>query len=239
MIRRLPMALISFAKTDRTHRKDCKRRCEIETSNIETLWADIALPNSKSFLICTVYRPPSSNSERMDLFEEELSIAQTTGLEVILMGDFNLDVTLNTNKKWNNLIELFDLAQLVSEPTRITETISTIIDHIYTSHLENITESFVSCYSISDHFPVCFTRKMNNKIRKSDHITTLYRCFKAFNEEAFITDLSRDLTNFVVNHQSDINEVLSVWHTILLKHLDHHAPYKTKRVKSKKLPDLV
>ena len=78
---------------------------------------------------------------------------------------------------------------------------------------------------------------MNNKICKSDHITTLYRCFQAFNEEAFITDLSRDLNNFVVNYQSDINEDLSVWYTIFLKHLDHHASYKTKRVKSKKLPD--
>ena len=41
---------------------NCKRRCEIEASNIETLWVEISLPNAKPFLICTVYRPPSSNS---------------------------------------------------------------------------------------------------------------------------------------------------------------------------------
>ena len=62
---------------------NCKRRCEIEASNIETLWVEISLPNAKPFLICTVYRPPSSNSEWIDQFEEELSIAQATGLEVI------------------------------------------------------------------------------------------------------------------------------------------------------------
>ena len=41
---------------------NCKRRPEFEVSNIETLWADITLPNSKPFLVCTVYRPPASSS---------------------------------------------------------------------------------------------------------------------------------------------------------------------------------
>ena len=216
---------------------NCKRKCDLEISNIETLWAEIALPNSKPFLICSVYRPPSSTSDWIDLFEEELSIAQTTGLEVIVMGDFNIDLSINTNRKWLNLIELFDLSQLISEPTRVTEKSSTTIDHVYTSHPENISESFVSHYSISDHFPVCFSRKINNKISKSDHITTSYRSFKTFNEDAFINDLSGDLNRFTVGPQSDINDDLMIWYSIFLKHLDHHAPYKTKRVKSKKLPD--
>ena len=56
---------------------------KIETSNIETLWAEITLPNAKPFLICTAYRPPCANSEWIDLLEEELSIAQTTDLEII------------------------------------------------------------------------------------------------------------------------------------------------------------
>ena len=216
---------------------NCKHKCNIEISNIETLWAEITLPNAKPFLICSVYRPPSSTSDWIDLFEEELSIAQTAGLEVIIMGDFNLDLSMNTNRKWLNSIELFDLSQLISQPTRVTETSSTIIDHVYTSHPDNISESFVSHYSISDHFPVCFSREINNKISKSDHITTSYRSFKTFNEDAFINGLSGDLNNFTVSPQSDINDDLMIWYSIFLKHLDHHASYKTKRVKSKKLLD--
>ena len=160
-----------------------KRRSEIEASNIETLWVEISLPNAKPFLICTVYRLPSSNSEWIDQFEEELSIAQATGPEVILMGDFNIDDTVHSNKKWQHLVDLFDLSQMIREPTRVTETTSTIIDHVYTSHPDNIIESFVSPYSISDHFPVCFTRKISNRISKLKHVTTKYRCFKNFNED--------------------------------------------------------
>ena len=59
----------------------------------------------------------SANSEWIDLIEEELSIGQTTDLEIISMGDFNFDYGINLNKKWHNLIELFDLTQLVSKPT--------------------------------------------------------------------------------------------------------------------------
>ena len=60
-------------------------------SNIETIWSEITLPNSKPFLSCTAYRPPDSKSSWIDLFEEELSAAQSTGLEIILMGDINID----------------------------------------------------------------------------------------------------------------------------------------------------
>ena len=69
------------------------------------------------------------------------------------------------------MIQLFDLSQLVSEPTRITETSATIIDHVYTNRPENVTESFISHFCISDHFPVCFTRKVNCKITKNEHVT--------------------------------------------------------------------
>ena len=60
---------------------NCKRRPELEISKLETIWVELSLPNSKPILICTVYRPPSVQSEWIDLFEREISIAQTTGLE--------------------------------------------------------------------------------------------------------------------------------------------------------------
>ena len=144
---------------------NCNRRSEFEVSKIETLWSEFTLPNSRSFLVCTVYRPPRALSEWVSQFEHELSIAQTTGLEIILMGDFNIDyISQCINTKWLNMIQLFDLSQLVSKPTRVTETSATLIDHVYTNHPENVTECFVSHVSISDHFPVCFTRKVNCKL---------------------------------------------------------------------------
>ena len=117
------------------------------------------------------------------------------------MGDFNIDITVHSSKKWQHLVDLFDLSQMTREPTRVTETTSTIIDHVYPSHPDNIIESFVSPYSISDHFPVCFTRKISNRISKSKHVTTKYRCFKNFNKDVFIANLSSELNSLKLQIQ--------------------------------------
>ena len=193
------------------------------------------LPNAKSFLISSVYPPPSACSDWISLFEEELSVAPTTGLEYILIGDFNIDIALSSNTKWMNLVQLFDLTQLVSTPTRVIQTSSTIIDHIYTSNPENITETFVPYYTISDYFPVCFSRKVNAKISKPDHITTSYRCFKTFDENLFLTDLSSCLEHFK-SDRSTVDEDFAAWHSVIIQCLDKHAPIKIKRVKSSRHP---
>ena len=186
----------------------CRRRIDLEISKIETLWTEFTPPNAKPFLVCTAYRPPNAQSEWIELFETELSIAQTTGFEIILMGDFNIDYKSCPNKKLLNMIQLFDLSQLVTEPTRITETTATTIDHVYSSHPENITECFISHFTISDHFPVCFTRKTNFKVIKNDHRTTSYRCFKKFDDILFLNDLQNDLNSFSAN-SSDVEEDFS------------------------------
>ena len=212
------------------------RRNDLEISNIESIWAEVILPNSRPFLICTVYRPPNALSNWIDLFEEELSKAHATGLKFLLMGDFNIDITCCTNSKWNSLIQLFDLLQIITEPTRVTHSTSTIIDHVYTTKPENIVECFVPHYAISDHYPVCLTRKVNYKLPKVEHITSTYRCFKNFNENAFQSDLANALQNFELNHQS-VDDDFNALHTIVIKQLDKHAPVKQRRVKSRRLPD--
>ena len=213
----------------------CQRKKDLEISNIETLWLEVTLPKSKPFLLCTIYRPPNVNSDWIDAFEEELSIAQTTGLKIIVMGDLNIDLLNYSNRKWLNLIQLFDLKQLISDPTRITNKTSTLIDHLYCSNPENISDCFVSHYSISDHFPICFSRHVNSKIKKTTHTSTSYRFFKNFNEELFLSDLAHDFNNFSVC-QSDIDDDVTAWYDRILKQLDRHAPVKTKRIKTKRLP---
>ena len=89
---------------------------------------------------------------------------------------------------------------------------------------------------IHDHFPVCFSRKINCKIKKTEHTTISFRCFKNFNEESFTSELSNELSAFTLS-QSDINEDVDSWYAIINKHLNRHAPIKTRRVKSKRLPD--
>ena len=146
---------------------NCERRPEFEVSNLETIWFEIALPNSKLFLLCMAYRPPNVTSNWIDLLEEELSAAQSSGLEIILMGDINTDFQSCSNNKWLQLIQLFDFTQLVTDFTRITTSTATIIDHIYTSNPENVIQCFVSsCPFDVRHFLEQDTHCVNFRLEK-------------------------------------------------------------------------
>ena len=72
---------------------------------------------------------------------------------MILCGDFKTNISGNNNqvKNYKNLLENFGLQCNNLEPTRVTATTSTCIDHmISNSQYENKTiES-----NISDHFPI-------------------------------------------------------------------------------------
>ena len=118
------------------------------------------------------------------------------------MGNINIDFRSCSNNKWLQLIQLFDFTQLVTDFTRITTSTATIINHIYTSNPENVVEWFVPSYATSEHFPVCLTRKINNKVAKTEHMPTSYRCFKRFNESLYLSDLGSGLESFSLSNMS-------------------------------------
>lgn len=68
------------------------RRHDLEDHYIESVWIEIKLKNCKSFLICSVYRPPSSKSEWIDHFSKQLDKSTSICDEVYIMGDINIDI---------------------------------------------------------------------------------------------------------------------------------------------------
>ena len=74
-------------------------------------------------------------------------------------------------------------------------------------------------------FPICFTKKVNAKIPKTDHVVTSYRGFKTFDETAFLVDLEHDLHNFEIN-QDTVDDDFGALHAIIINHLDKYAPLK-------------
>ena len=77
---------------------------------------------------------------------------------------------------------------------------------------------------------------MNGRIVKTEHISTSYRCFKNFNESLFLIDLGSDLESFSLCN-SNVDDEFAFWFSIIQNQLDRHAPIKTRRVKSKRLPE--
>ena len=140
-----------------------KRRNDLETTDIESLWLEVSGKHCKSFLINFIYRPPNSSQTWIDMYDSQLEVVYTSNVEYYILGDVNIKYCSNPesydNTKWSDLTMKYGIQQLVKMPTRVTNKTSTIIDHIYTNCSGNADNVYVPALSVSDHFPICFTRK--------------------------------------------------------------------------------
>lgn len=85
----------------------------------------------KKRLVCFIYRPPSANVAWINTFDMMIEKAVSENLDVIIMGEFNIDLTsVNQNQKWKHVIASHNLTQLVNQPTRVTERSSTLFTAI-------------------------------------------------------------------------------------------------------------
>ena len=64
-------------------------RSDLCNVQIESIWAEILLPKSKPIVVGACYRP-ETNTRFFEIFEDTLSEIQS-GLELIILGDFNVD----------------------------------------------------------------------------------------------------------------------------------------------------
>ena len=133
----------------------CIRREDIEDPDLESIWVEIKQPNSKSFLICIMYRPPDSRVIWKDHFEANIEKVQVEEKEILILGDFNKDLNnVRLKKEWENYTTSLGLHQLVYSSTRECNTSKTLIDHIYTDTPQNIVSTSVPKLGLSDHYPI-------------------------------------------------------------------------------------
>ena len=101
-------------------------------NNLECLTVEISKPRSKPFLVSTWYRPPQSSPDLFSTFERIIDKIDAENLELYLMGDLNCnllsEVVSNISSHLLYIIDIYGLTQLITEPTRVTQYSSTLID---------------------------------------------------------------------------------------------------------------
>ena len=91
-----------------------------------------------------------------------------------MMGYLNKDLSFtNFNREWSDFTASLGLRQLVTQPTRVTDTSSTLIDHLYSSNKENLSNVHVAELGISDHYAIFCNRKVNFSFKKNSHLSQL------------------------------------------------------------------
>ena len=85
---------------------------------------------------------------------------------------------------------MYALEQLISKPTRISSSSSSLIDHIVCNTSEKICQSGVIDVGISDHFAIFCTTKTTREHTGKQSIVRI-RSIKHYSQEAFIEKLEQ------------------------------------------------
>ncbi len=108
-------------------RYDYERRDDLEVSSIETIWIEIKPSKSANILVCTVCRPEEERMLECNVkFRQEMESAYIENKEIILMGDFNIDLLRDDEVlfTWKDFIDGFSLTQVIEEPTRVNSQVA-------------------------------------------------------------------------------------------------------------------
>ena len=187
---------------------------KLNAVDTEDVWIKISSNELKHFLIIgSIYRHPRNN-----LFNFECAFAKSVksfndNQKYLIFGDFNIDY-----KKVNNIISISNYAthvnnlgctQLIDKPTRVCETTSTVIDHLYPNSLftRDILAAVVQ-HDISDHLPIFAKYKFTNVKKKDDRLFT--RKFSPKNVELFLASLNSELANNQVKFDYNLNHVIEI-----------------------------
>ena len=185
-----------------------KIRSDLIPPKLETVCLQIMKPHSKPFIVTTIYRPPNAPAEFFDHFEKLIKQIDNENKEIYILGDLNCNLleekayfNAPTNKL-NSLYELYQLSQLIKEPTRITMKSSSLIDHVVTNTPEKISHSGVIHTGISDHSLIYAIRKIK-AFQKTDCVEI--RNMKNFNESKFIEELYKQHWEYIYFSCTDPN----------------------------------
>ena len=124
--------------------------------NLEATGLNVTV-RSQSFLVGCIYRPPSDCSF-FDVFRNRITEIWMKRKNIILVGDFNCDMTpgLESNeshfgRRFRRILCSYGLKNIINSPTRITSDSKSLIDLIVTSQSAKVQTSGSSALGISDH----------------------------------------------------------------------------------------
>ena len=141
-----------------------KPRPDLENQRLETNWEGITLKSQfETILICCYYRSDFSVSQSNFINELQPSIEQALDYTsiVVLLGDINVDFINLSNMQILDYLTLFNLTNVINEPTRISANSSTLIDPIIVSDACQVLDSgtISVANSVSDHKATFFLLK--------------------------------------------------------------------------------
>ena len=212
---------------------------DLNIPNCEDMWIQLDLGNNKKCIVEVIYRHPKQKlSEFCNSFESTVEKFNSRKLKYYIGGDFNADLlksNSDTNiKDFMNLMYSLGCIPLITHPTRITTTSSTLLDHVHTNNVLGEHKSFILVEDVSDHLPVMVCSNLSlPKITKST--VTLIRDTKNFDIEKFLDKLTEGMELLGNIKLECIDNYTEKFIDIFHKTLNIQAPLRKQSRKETKL----
>ena len=132
-----------------------------DTYNIESTWLNVTM-RSQSFLVGCIYRPPQ-DVLFFESFRELMTNVWLKRRNIVLIGDFNCDLMANSGvngRRLKNIMQSFNLKNVINAPTRVTDHSESSLDLIITSQPSKVIKSSSIDLGISDHHLVYAVLKL-------------------------------------------------------------------------------
>ena len=108
-----------------------KRREDLENNRFETIWIEVNLI-SKILLICSFYRSDFNitKTEFIKELQSSIELALEYTPNVVLTVDININFINLVNSELRDCLNLFNLTNVINEPTRVVGHSATFIDPV-------------------------------------------------------------------------------------------------------------
>ena len=146
-------------------------------------------------------------------------------LPLLITGDININLMKDSSLA-NNLRAEYHLTQLITEPTRVTKTITMLIDHIYMSSKDLVAVSGVFKPHVSDHRLIFCTLTYAQNPRCPRCLVN-YRNIKGVDAEAMNVEIQAQPWS-LLHAFDDLDDVVDTFYDLYRTAWDKFAPIKTK-----------
>ena len=243
-----------------------KRMREYETGGTSTVWLKLNHPGKKPILLQAIYRQfkrlghdgsgtPSNQKKRWSLILSKWQKANETGLEIITLGDLNLNTmrwdtpppsrTSYENQQRSMVEEFMDkiltkgFTILNSKPTRQRDTIDNkpaCLDLMVTNRLEKIVSHESGISSFSDHSLQILSRR--SKGIKSNNNFIRLRSYKNFKLNEFKDNIVNHDLYIETHYEGEVDTITENLQKIIQDSIEPMAPIKIVQISQKNLPKL-
>ena len=195
---------------------------------IQSKWLSVQQRHLPSFIIGCIYRHPKTTVDSFTSILDTFKNMLLRNKPIFIFGDFNDDL-LKVDNKMGRLVKNLKLEQLINQPTRITQSSTSLIDLMITNNKNMITLLDVLPGPVADHEAIAVT--LNIKKPKRPPVFKTFRCLKNYSQETLCNLLMNEVSalNDILN-TDNVNDQTSILTTVMTKCIDTCAPLVTREI---------